>query len=88
MPLDLVRVERVDALPTVKPNLQQFTVIAYTVEDVPRVTHYTTVNALRASLCQAAVKSRAALWLTWRENAWGKDILRVETDDTSWSQHV
>lgn len=85
MPLDLVKVERVDPVPTSKPGCTNYTVTAITIEGTPRTVQYQTINEWKASICDQARKNKTAIWVTWKSsNFRSKDITTVSADDTRW----
>ncbi len=87
MPLDLVRVERVDPWQTADPGVMGYTVTGATIEDQPRTVQFQTINDWKASICSVSAERGKLLWIGWKDSRFGvKDIVSVELD-TSKFEH-
>jgi len=80
LPIDRVIVDRVDAVPTVKPGCTSYTITANTVEDQPRRRQYQTVRELDASACQRSKELQIPIRIRWKRTNYGNDITRVEIE--------
>jgi hypothetical protein len=85
MPLDLVKVERVDPCRTSNPRVTSYLVTGDTIEDQPRRLQVQTINDLRASLCARAKQTERLIWIGWKDSKYGRDIVTVRLDDSKFS---
>lgn len=73
MPVEVVHIHRVNAVETAKPGCVSYLVTTH------EGGQYFTLNALQASLCQAASGLDIALRLTWKDGRMRtRDIVNVE----------
>jgi len=83
MPMDLLRVDLVDAWEGVAGGKPVWIVRGTTVEEQPRVLKVLTINDLHASLCERAQKTNQLVWIGWRDGRAGsKLITTVKLDDS------
>ena len=76
MPLDLVTIERIDAVPTAKAGLLSYTITGVTSDR--RTVQVQTVSAWRAAICERAKDSGAAIWIGSKDSRYGRDLVTVE----------
>lgn len=67
MPLDLIRVRRVDDYPTKRPGVTLFAVKGETVEESPRYMTLKTFKPLVAALCLRAAAVEQLVWIGWKD---------------------
>lgn len=80
MPLELVKVERVES------ERPPFTVYGTTVEDTPKYVKVHTWDSLKASACRRGMETNRCVWMTWRDRHFGEcQLITVSLDDTKWS---
>lgn len=67
MPVDIIRVERVDSTPTVRSDLQRYLVTGRHADASLGGFQAYTLNAMRAALCECAHRLGAAVRITWKD---------------------
>ncbi len=67
MPLDLLKVRRVDVFDTKKPGVTLFVITGETVEEHPRDMRLKTFKAWDATLCKRAGETDRLVWITWKD---------------------
>lgn len=83
MPLYLVRVDHIGSVGTVNPQVRQYCISATTVDEAPRSVQFVTINTLRASLCERALKVGQLVWVMWKDGLHrSRDIVSVRLDDS------
>lgn len=70
MAKELVRVYRVDGLPTTRPGCYRYTVRGWTVGDLCAMIECTTLNRWIAALCTRAAELDRRVWITFTEDDW------------------
>jgi len=78
VPIEVVTVERVDRVPTQKPDCTQFLVVAHGIVAPYPLVRYQTLNQWIASLCERAKATERRLRVTWREHRFGRELVYVE----------
>lgn len=82
MPLDKILVERVDACQTAKPGLFSYLVTGETVDERPRHYQVQTLSAWKASVCEASIAAKRAVWIGSRDTRYGLDLVTVNLDES------
>lgn len=84
MPLTLVRVDRVGSVETSNPHVRQYFIDAHTVDELPLIEHFVTLNSLRASLCQRGKDLGRYVWIAWKDGRYAtREIVTVKLDDSA-----
>ncbi len=78
MPIDIIEVERVDRVPTKKPDCTQFLVVAHTVALPSQLVRYQTLNHFLASICERAKETEQPLQVTWRDHRFARELVYAE----------
>jgi hypothetical protein len=89
MPIDLVRVERLDTWEGVAGSPTVWIVRGTTIEDRPFFRKMRTANPLYASLCDRALKTDRLVWVGWRDGRHGNlEMTTVRLDDTKFEHEA
>jgi hypothetical protein len=87
VPVELLRVERIDSWDSNASSHNVWLVRGWTVEEEPRLLTVRTLNAWNASLCKQSMDTKQLVWIGWKAGRYGaRDMVTAKLDDTKF-QH-